>query len=270
MDQSVIAYVRFLETMLKPEAIVFAHVVPHTLYAAQFFSSSVRTVAEQAVSETLEGYLGRKDSGNATVIVGEGNPMRELLKIAAKNKIDLIVVGLKKFSDGSGVLPRRLIRRAPCPILFAPKMKKPSMNHIWVPVDFSKASARALKYAGKLRQKTKSTRITASHAIYLPAALAVKMSWDQQKEQTLFNQANTGLDKFLDTNELAGLVDHRSIIKAEVENPAASLLEAAKSAGADLIVISPEGQSRIDTLIVGSVTEKILAHNHEIPTLVLK
>jgi len=77
-------------------------------------------------------------------------------------------------------------------------------------------------------------------------------------------------DKFVSKNELEDLKYKRVITRSPVENPAAHILDEAKSHRANLIVISPEGHSKIDLLFLGSVTEKLLTVNHEIATLVLK
>lgn len=270
MDKHIVRYVQYMKNVFAPDEITFAHVIPHSLYAAQHFTEPVAPLAKAAMKAYLDSFPGLKTDSRVRLEVGDGSPMRELLQMALKRNADMIVVGLKKFSEGSGILPRRLIRRAPCPILFVPRMKAPSISHVWVPVDFSKPSVRVLKYAEYLRNKVKDLRITASHAIYLPAVLALHPSWSKKQEKELRQSAEAAFDKFITANKLEGIKARRVITRSELENPAADLLESAKAAQADLIIIGPEGHSMVDQLIVGSVTEKMLTLNHEIPTLVLK
>jgi nucleotide-binding universal stress UspA family protein len=270
MDKHLMRYIRYMQEAFAPTDITLAHIVPHSLYAAQFFSDPVVQIAKAAVKESLDTFPDLGQSGKVRVEVAEGNPVRELLQLALKLKVDLIVVGLKKHPEGSGVVPRRLIRRAPCPILFVTRMKAPRISHVWVPVDFSRPSVRALKYAEYLMRKAKDVRITASHAVYLPAVLVSRSSWTKGQERQLLDSAKKSFDKFITSNNLDGIRMSRVITRGELENPASDLLEEAKASHADMIVISPEGHSKVDQLLVGSVTEKLLNLNHEIPTLVLK
>ena len=48
----------------------------------------------------------------------EGNPFKELIHFSKIKNIDLIVVGRKDINEGSGVVPQKIARKAPCSVLF--------------------------------------------------------------------------------------------------------------------------------------------------------
>lgn len=270
IDKSVVRYVQYMKNVFEPEKIYIAHVVPHSLYSATYFTDPVASVAKEALLKTLQDYPSLKNNDQVEVLVTEGSPLTELLNWIEDLKIDLFVVGLKKYSRGSGVLPRKVVRKADCPILFVPKIKQPSINHVWVPVDFSKPSVGAMKYAEELRSAVEGLKVSAHHAVYLPAAVAMKLTWTDAQVDRLKEDAGEAFDRFVSHEKLESLTYQRVITRSSRENPAREILNTAKEQGADLIVISPEGHSKLDLLFLGSVCEKLLSLNSGIPTLVLK
>lgn len=60
------------------------------------------------------------------------------------------------------------------------------------------------------------------------------------------------------------------LISKELPGVAHYLMEFADEAGVDFIVIGAKGHSKLELLLLGSVTENLLVDNEEIPTLVIK
>jgi nucleotide-binding universal stress UspA family protein len=48
------------------------------------------------------------------------------------------------------------------------------------------------------------------------------------------------------------------------------ILDAVDEANSDLVVMGAKGHSKVELLLLGSVTEKLLALNEHIPTLIVK
>jgi len=80
------------------------------------------------VQERLSKF-GRPDGPSAKTHIGEGRPYEEIVKLAAENDADLIVIGTAVHASlfgGSPVLGsevERVIRNAPCPVLCVPAAK---------------------------------------------------------------------------------------------------------------------------------------------------
>jgi nucleotide-binding universal stress UspA family protein len=271
MDAHLLRYLQYVKNVFSPEEIVLCHVVPHSLYASQYFDQPVTAAAEEALRErVLKENRQLAGDDRVKVIVSEGNPFRTIIDWSSQHRVDLIVVGLKRTSQGSGVLPRKLVRQAPCPVLFVPEIEKPSLTHVWVPVDFSSPSVAALKYADYLRHKVNGLRITGHHVVYLPTAVMLKLTLTQEQEARLITDGTQAFEEFVATNDLSGIQMERLVTRGSHDNPADNILDQAVDHEADLIVITPEGHSAIDLLFLGSVAEKLLSLNQAIPTLILK
>ena len=77
--------------------------------------------------------------------------------------------------------------------------------------------------------------------------------------RTMLQTEADRLDRFLRQHfsDFAGLVEIRQ--KVELGHPAANILEMAEREGIDLIVMSTHGRTGIDHMLMGSVTEKVVA-----------
>jgi nucleotide-binding universal stress UspA family protein len=71
-------------------------------------------------------------------------------------------------------------------------------------------------------------------------------------------QATSVLDRTADAAKAAGVPFET--IQVENEQPHQAIIAAAKDKGCDLIVMSSHGRSGLSMLLIGSVTNKVLAH----------
>ena len=143
-------------------------------------------------------------------------------------------------------------------------------KHILIPTDGSKRSEKAVRKGIRLAQSMKA-RVTAFHAIpkfyasdvmmdllstsrgnYAAAALAYA------KERLRFVQvAAQAFDVRCDARH------------ATTDDPAGAIIEAAKASGCDLILMASHGRRGLGALLLGSETQKVLAHS-TIPVLVYR
>lgn len=76
--------------------------------------------------EERMAHLARSDGSRAVTHVGEGRPYEEIVRLASKRDIDLIVIGTAVHNSLFGGTPvlgseiERVIRNAPCPVLCVP------------------------------------------------------------------------------------------------------------------------------------------------------
>lgn len=134
-----------------------------------------------------------------------------------------------------------------------------NMQRILVPIDFSRESAKAVRYAVSLARQFDSS-ITLVHVVepsYGPAELGGTHAARPATEKQRAAQAKSKL----------GVLGHRilgpcRIVETVIRSGLAffEITEAAKALRADLIIIGTHGFSSVTRAVMGSTAEKVVRH----------
>jgi nucleotide-binding universal stress UspA family protein len=128
---------------------------------------------------------------------------------------------------------------------------------ILVPFDFSETAERALSWAADLQHSTGGPAITIVHAISSRPAGTQELPLEM-----LLPNANETAE--LERTMVEAALRREAIAIARVRIGASPIgdliLDAAKSAGAELIVMGSHGRTGIKRLVLGSVAEHVLRH----------
>jgi nucleotide-binding universal stress UspA family protein len=133
-----------------------------------------------------------------------------------------------------------------------------SLKNILVATDFSETADAALNY-GRAFARTFGATLHVLHAaadFYVPMGgdAYVAVLPDLQKE--IETEARRRLDELLIDSDPNPLPTHPVIVTAA--NPAAAIVDCAKSLGIDLIVMGTHGRARVAHLLIGSVAERVV------------
>lgn len=127
---------------------------------------------------------------------------------------------------------------------------------ILVPTDFSDASTHALRFAGRLADRT-GARIRVVYADYFvppvdfAASAAVEYALTSNEAE---DEAKKLLIRTAEENLPATVPFDTRVV---VESPVAAILDEARHCGADLVVMGTHGRTGFRRLVVGSVTESV-------------
>jgi nucleotide-binding universal stress UspA family protein len=130
------------------------------------------------------------------------------------------------------------------------------IKKILAPTDLSYLSLAGLRYALDLA-RTVGAEVTVYHAIETEELFRYGRSGMQGD---LVEKYDTALQRFLEiycSEFLSGVEIHT---KAELGPPDINIVDEAKKAGVDLIVISTRGRTGLSHILVGSVTERVVRH----------
>ena len=178
MDQYLIRHARRVADLFEASRVYFVFILPslalpksaQAAFREQFepdvpIDEQVRAALEK---EILENW-GAERATEWSLDVIEGKPFSQLLHWLDVKKIELLVVGQKLASTGSGITARKLASHARCNVLFVPEMPLNDGMRLLAPVDFSKDSARALKMALTWKSTHPAAGIVALHVTDLLA-----------------------------------------------------------------------------------------------------
>jgi nucleotide-binding universal stress UspA family protein len=189
--------------------------------------------------------------------VRAGTPHTEIIRFANAQQTDLIVMG----THGRGVVAHavmgsvaeRVVRCAPCPVLTVrnPPREFDAPN-ILVATDFGVVSDTALTYGRTLAQ-TFGGRLDLLHVMenpFLRAMFADPHSIEVAARRQL-------RERLTETDRLR--LGASACLEVS-DDPAAAIVDHAKRARIDFIVIGTHGRQSMDRLLIGSVAESVVRH----------
>lgn len=186
-----------------------------------------------------------------------------IVDYAKDQDIDLIVMGTHgRRGLGHlflGSVAEEVVRFAPCPVLTIKERQelKPieELDRILVPVDFSKYSRLALRYAKQIATSYDS-HLQLLHVVERPIQPAFYLAEHfYDVTERIRSRSKGELEKLFQETEGPELSAEFHVFegRASVE-----IAEFAKSHGSDLIVIATHGLTGLEHLVIGSTTEKVV------------
>lgn len=187
-----------------------------------------------------------------------------ILEYVQENNIDLVIMGthgrrgVRRLLIGS--VASEVVRKAPCPVLTIGEKPIPAgTDTILVPVDFSKHSKMALRYANDLAEMFGAT-IDLLHVVEEKPYPAFYTK-EEEKAKT-YDQHPDIQEKA--KNQLRALYSEVGGASADTRyhtvsgQPAHQIAEFADTNNSDLVVMSTHGRTGLKRMLIGSVTDKVV------------
>ena len=297
IDDSVIAnlkYVDFLSRILKFKQLTFLNVMP--FYNYHFYPYLGNPVTgypigelqvalpekadEQKFKEVRKELqaevkaVWEKNSNTALdYLVREGSPLEEFIKQSTEMESDLVILGKRADSNWHQIKAKNIIRQVDANVLMIPEKAASTLGKILVPFDFSENSIRALNMALVFQQRMSTPVIIEAINVYgRPDFPAYKISRQTaQFDKNIAARHWESFEKFLAAQfpETPNQIKPVIIEKGD-KNVVHYLLKYAEESETDLIVMGAKGHSKLELLLMGSTTERILNRNNRVPTLIVK
>ncbi|MCB0579216.1 MAG: universal stress protein [Phaeodactylibacter sp.] len=281
-DNKILEYLDFFTKEVPTGAAYFLHVLPKfDLLNTMMEREAEALISNYEINDEVVSRMERKIRSRLTddqtihieFDVKEGNPLEELLEDTNDVKADLVVIGQKSGVSQHGILAKNLARKAQCNALVIPDKAKAQIKRILVPVDFSEYSIKALRTAIALNLELFEPAEVVCLNIYEVPNLSVYkiQKTKEQFQEMLEKDHRDAFEAFLNTH----IPEHKDEVRVELicregAGVAQYIMDYAYDKKADLIVMGAKGHSQVELLLMGSVTEKVLAVNESIPTLVVK
>lgn len=279
-DDKLFAYTQSLINKVGANKVYLLHVIPNFLLPEnpdlsfhKLFSSdySVDEKVRDLLKEKAAQYFD-PEQVDVQINVVEGAPYRQLLHWAEHKEIDLIVVGKKYSSEGSGITAKRLVRKAKASVLFVPNNARVAFNSMLIPVDYSNHSAKALRLGIQFKNQSENGfNIEALHVTQvLPMDNYYGLSANQTYVDTLVENSKKSFDQFILKESFDESLFKKEIIPVRFNNVGQDIQSFAKQHDLDLILIGAQGHTAFDRIVFGSVTEQLVNLPVEVPVLVLR
>jgi nucleotide-binding universal stress UspA family protein len=203
----------------------------------------------------------------SSVVLLEGDPVRQILELGRKVPADLLVMGthgLRGFERLMlGSVSEAVLRKATCPVLTVSRACRPSVDprdrpfrKVLCALDLKAASARTLMLALSLAQETDAS-LTLLHVVEGPdGGVGSNAHFDVPEYRGyLASEAREKLQRAVpaEARDWCDVGEFVTIGEASQE-----ILELAKKRDADLIVMGAHGPNPIDLLFFGSTARRVV------------
>lgn len=273
MDDKVIAYMGILMNVLPLQRVIFVHIAEKLELPSELTDKYPDLLApmDENIAHGIDGKVAPLFEGKEItydVIVQEGPSIETFLRLSKIKNADLIVLGRKKSLKGSGILSNQIVRKSPASILFVTETYNPSIKRVLVPVDFSRHSVLSLNLARKLQEQA-DVAIHFSHLYNVPIGFYKTGKTHKEFAEIMKGHAMNDMKDFLSENNVEEAYPCEYILADD--QPKAQLInEHAHKSEADLILIGSRGRTKSSALLIGSIVEKVLQLDSDIPILVVK
>ena len=277
MDRTLIQYTAFLSYYLAPEKIYFVNIqkdldIPDEITAEY---PDVKYPRDEKIREEMERearlyFPDFEDYGTSFEVI-EGSPRREMLRWSHNKDIDLLLVGHKVLSNGSGIIPRQLARKVSCSVLFVPETVSLKLDRIMIANDFSPYAKAAFESALAFGTHNPDLQIVSNYIYTVPYGYYRTGKTEQQFARIMETNAREKFKNFLGDLDVNGAEIKSAFTYNHPKiSPAHFLYEHAMKEKADILMAGARGKNAITAMFLGSVTERLIELDFEIPLLVVK
>ena len=202
--------------------------------------------------------------------VREGNPTDKILKWINDKDIDVLMMGKKPLHEGSGHHKDKIINAAHCSVLIIPTTCDFQIpKSILVSTDFSEASFLAFERALFFAQKYDCT-ITCFHSYEVPMGYHSTGKSFEEFAEIMLHNAEIHFAEFIAEVDLKGVVVNALFELDKKDHPHKLILDAVNNGAFDLIVVGAKGRTNFSSVLLGSVTAKLIKDEIKIPVMIIK
>lgn len=273
MDDILISKMAVLSEILGIKKLYFIHVSKNLALPDEIREKFPDLVApaDEAIEAEITTIIKQNnfpENVEIEVFAEEGSPMTTFLRWAKLKDVDLIIMGRKITLKGSGSLAKTMAQKAPCSVLFLPErveMKIP--KKIMIPMDFSEHTNMTINFAQKAAEEF-DAKIYALHLYEVPTGYHKTGKSFEEFSEIMEDNARKDYEKFIKKNHHPEF-DCLFVLSNKGE-PGHLIIEKAKEHHIDLILMGSRGRSASAAVLLGSVAEKLVQVNNEIPMLIFK
>lgn len=255
------------------EKVYFLHAIPdfsmphqlETAFQTLFHPETpIDERVSQVIASAVQPVFDSLPDVQLDIDVVEGKPLDKLLQWIEIKSIDLLVIGSKEKSSGSGVVARKVAAQAACDALFLPE--NTDLQTLVVLTDFSAPSARAIQLARQWAQSRPDLQLILLHVTEEKTADVESGSFNSflaAAAENAFQQfaAEQGF------SDLAPCFRQISRLPGGVED---TVLDFAATQPGPWILTGARGHSPLEKFIFGSTTEKLVQNPLPCPVWVVR
>lgn len=275
MDLYVIKYASMIAKAFEIDAIYFLHVTTSLELPDEIqekygnVMAPVDETLQKEIQVILDDHFVKPDNCEVQVAVQAGGITDEILKFAKVKVIDLILLGRKEELSGTGLNSKKIAKGSASSVIFVPEKPKYELNKILVSIDYSEHSRMAFEIGIDIQKKT-GAKLLSNNVYRVPVGFAKSgKSYDEFAEIMLENTKEECV-RFFKSMDLEDVDYDHTYALDDDPHPADKIYRTGAELGVDMIILGSKGRSSAAAFLIGSVAEKLLMEDNDIPMFLVK
>lgn len=275
MDSKLIQYSAMLANVMQSETIYFVHIsknleLPESI--KKDYPDLLAPMDENIMHEiqtNIDEYWDHKLDCEVKVEVKEGNPADKIIRWTRVKAVDLMIMGKKIALSGTGIIPNKIAKLMQTSMLFVPENAELALERILVPIDFSRFSKQAIE-AGLAMKSQCGGAVYLHYSYQVPSGYHKTGKSFDEFAKIMRKHGEADMIKFLKTHGINKDDVEFTLSLDKSGNAAGKIHETALNHKADLIIMSSKGRTGLASVMIGSVTEKLINLIERIPLMIIK
>lgn len=277
MDETLLKYAAYISDIEKAATVYFVNIVRNISLPEdikkEFPDLEKKALAERKslIKKKVKELYHTERPVEVKYHIGSGPHLKTSLIFAEKESIDLIMIGQKKITAGTGVLAQRLARRSSCNLLIIPEGTEAKIEKLLVPVDFSFYCKLALEQAIYISQMhDKEVEITCQNVFNVPVGYHYTGKSYSEFTEIMKKNAQKNYKQFIKDIDVNGAKIKTVYSLDTNDNLASDIHDLAKKLTADITIIGAKGRTAAAALFLGSLSEKLINGQMNKPLMVVR
>ena len=267
-DATLLNYIDRVLPYIPATSIHFVHVYPSLL--TDDSKEELEGKFTKAMHDLVEQHL-TIDGVELHYSVHEGSPPEWMLKTASSHKADLIFLVNRVGLKGSALL-QDLANKSNASLWMVPEgYDHFQFTKFYIPLQFNEHNAHTLRLAYGLDEADKGYNLFVCEHLYeVPSGYHYSGKSLEEYKSILEEQRQQDFRRFVKDNDLGALGLTCSMLSVDGMSIADSIYAQSRKMGADLILISARGRSKVSSFLLGSVTNELVLLDPVAPMILVK
>ena len=267
-DSTLLNYIDRVLPYIPSTSIQFVHVYPSLLTDGS--KEELESKIIKAMRDLVEQHL-TTDSIELHYSVQEGSPSEEILKAASSHRADLIFL-MNRFGLKGSALLQDLANKSSASLWMVPEgYDNFQFTKFYIPLQFNEHNARTLRLAYGLDEADKGYNLFVCEHLYeVPSGYHYSGKSLEEYKSILEEQRQQDFHRFVENNDLGDLGLTCNVLSVDGMSTAETIYAQSRKMGADLILISARGRSKVSSFLLGSVTNELVLLDPVAPMILVK
>jgi nucleotide-binding universal stress UspA family protein len=276
MDETLVQYITLLSNKISIDRVYFFNVMKnlelpdHIIKKYPDLIAPMDEATKKEIQYTIDEEAGNQLKAEYEIKVTDGNSAEKILKWAKIKEVDLIVLGNKSGLDGEGIVSGKVVKLAPCSVVMVPEVLPRDLQNIVVPIDYSASSKLAFEFSLYMASNIPDLGLTCLNIYEVPTGYHMSGKSFDEFAEIMRQNAEDSFDEFISQYDNKG-----TKIKAKYEldkkgNIAKRIYQFSVKEKASAIVIGSKGRTQAAAILLGSIAEKLVKLDAQIPLIVVK
>ncbi len=226
----------------------------------------IKKMIEEKIKSSSAGAM----NSDYDIFVDDGDPTKKILKWTKIKDVDLLLLGKKITSEGSGVSANKIARTCSCSVSFIPEVVQENPNEVIVPIDFSEPSILAVRQALFLFKEYPTIKVNCVHFYEVPSGYHTSGKSYEEFAQVMKENSTKEFNRIKEIiGEEAKNLTCNYVLN-ENNSIAEQILKYAVKEKASGIIVGSRGRTMAASLVLGSVADKLISINTHFSLFIAK